>query len=282
MGPFLVARSVRDVWAATGSGPLWQTLNDGVSWSRVRVPLTTTALGIADGLPWELSCYAGSNDADFCRPTLKHLTSDHGWQQMKLPRVMLDVATEELVVNSAGVLAIVTGGCDDPHGWLLSSVDGGRTWMKEHNPAWQPGRGTLGAQLATAGTRHWWVLCPGEAALMHDTKAVYLTDDRGKRWILRSQLINIASSRGPHSLPGGSANALAAASPWRLWLALYNGFVESGNGGASWSPAKVGPGGAPAYFDVLSPDRVWLLAQGVGLWHTTNGRTWKAMGAVHY
>ena len=38
------------------------------------------------------------------------------------------------------------------------------------------------------------------------------------------------------------------------------------------------PQGYPASFDVLSPTHAWLLAAGQGLWRTTDGRHWKALG----
>ena len=40
------------------------------------------------------------------------------------------------------------------------------------------------------------------------------------------------------------------------------------------------PQGEPASFDVLSPTHAWLLAAGQGLWLTTDGRHWHALGAV--
>jgi photosystem II stability/assembly factor-like uncharacterized protein len=173
-----------------------------------------------------------------------------------------------------GVTTVIGDG-----GRLLILRNGGRSVTKRPDPIWM-GRPCQPAGLAAAG-RNWWLLCLGGAAAGSSEKALFHTTDAGRRWTVVSQVTSLTAPPRPGAITLQEPNAIAAGSRARLWLAAQNNLYASGDGGARWERVPgPDPQGYPAAFDVLSPTHAWLLAAGQGLWRTTDGRHWIALGPV--
>jgi photosystem II stability/assembly factor-like uncharacterized protein len=173
-----------------------------------------------------------------------------------------------------GVTTVIGDG-----GRLLILRNGGRSVTKRPDPIWM-GRPCQPAGLAAAG-RNWWLLCLGGAAAGSSEKALFHTTDAGRRWTVVSQVTSLTAPPPPGAITLEEPDAIAAGSRARLWLAAQNNLYASGDGGARWERVPgPDPQGYPAAFDVLSPTHAWLLAAGQGLWRTTDGRHWIALGPV--
>jgi photosystem II stability/assembly factor-like uncharacterized protein len=65
-----------------------------------------------------------------------------------------------------------------------------------------------------------------------------------------------------------------------LWLATPNTVTGSTDGAVTWSQSLVNPQGTFGQFDAQSSTQAWLLAPDAGLWHTTDGTTWRPVGGT--
>ena len=78
---------------------------------------------------------------------------------------------------------------------------------------------------------------------------------------------------------------LAVLSPSTAWLyPTRSSLLKTVNGGRSWSavPDLVVAGfgaGSPGNVTFTSATQGWICAYGVGLWHTSDGVHWSALGA---
>jgi photosystem II stability/assembly factor-like uncharacterized protein len=227
-------------------GPMLAITRDGgSSWTVQPVPEPTAAPAVTRRTLWALGCPHLNNGR--CRPVL---------------------ARKRLLV-------VATGGSDSQLR-LAVSIDGGRRW-RSSSPRWS-GRPCRGADVAAADPADWWVICIGSAAAGSSTKALLHTTDAGRTWSIASQVTSLTAPPQPGAISRAEPNALAAGSRTRLWLAGWNSMTESDDAGTNWTDVPgVNPEGAPAVFDVLSPNQAWLLAAGRGLWRTTDGRHWKEL-----
>jgi hypothetical protein len=184
------------------------------------------------------------------------------------------------VASSDAVLVLVAAAGDSP-GTLVSTANAGQTWSLEATPSGPGDLCTSDIGLATAGPIDWWLLCNGQAAAGSSTKALMHTLDAGQLWTTVSSVTSLLAPFQPGSVTTGGVTAIAAGSPSQLWLAWVNGLDESTDGGATWTTVSgVNLEGAYGSFDVWSASRAWLLAPGEGLWATTDGTTWRALGSV--
>jgi hypothetical protein len=79
------------------------------------------------------------------------------------------------------------------------------------------------------------------------------------------------------------ADALGAASGQRLWMATTDVLYGSLNDGKSWLSMpgiNFEGGGSSASFWFLSPTVGWMLVPTIGLWRTTDGKSWHAVSAT--
>jgi len=79
-------------------------------------------------------------------------------------------------------------------------------------------------------------------------------------------------ARGAQRARGGLADAIVAVAHQRA------GGEQRQRRRWTDVPQAFDPGGSPTAIDVLDAEHVWLLASGAGLWHTTDGFRWRAIG----
>lgn len=287
----VVARSTTDLFAIAGDGELLGTSNAGVTWSRQPVPRPVVQVAMSGATVWALACPTTPNHATapaliglrFCHPVLERATAPGGpWTQVSLPRVT-DVLDVHLAVASRRLQVLEIDHPGGGSGELLYTLDGGRRWRRERNPAWDR-YPCLGADMFAAAAPHtWWVLCVGGAAAGSSTKGLLRTTDYGRTWTTVSQVTSLLTPELPSStsISRAEPDALAAGSPTRLWLAYQNGMGESGDGGRTWANVPgINPQGVQAAFDVLSSRHAWLAVPGEGLWRTTDGSQWTLATAL--
>jgi hypothetical protein len=278
----LVAASTKTVWVLTDEKTLLLTKNAGLSWKSEKAPTPLVDLVPEAGWLWALSCPPSvARSISSCTPVLERVPLAGGrWQKLPLPPIRSDPFPQLVVASPATVLVLVTP-FGDSQGTLMSSADGGRTWRLLPTPSGPGDLCTSDVALATAGVSDWWLLCNGQAAAGSSTKALMQTLDAGQIWNTVASVTSLIPPIPPGSLEVGEVSAMAAGSPSRLWLASPNTLTESIDGGAVWTEVPgVNQEGYGGLFDVWSGSRAWLLAPGEGLWATTNGTTWHALGLV--
>jgi photosystem II stability/assembly factor-like uncharacterized protein len=171
---------------------------------------------------------------------------------------------------------------DHPNAELLTSRDAGSHWTQRNAPTWRHNSCDIVAALTASAPRTLWLLCLGGAAAGSSTKALLRSTDGGRTWSTMSAVTSLARRTPAGSIPVEEPSALAAGSRTRLWLSLTNGFAESNDGGRYWTyPTVVDPYGWSTTLNVLDADHAWLLAAGAGLWRTTDGVQWHAIGPLN-
>jgi photosystem II stability/assembly factor-like uncharacterized protein len=265
----LTATSTTDAWAAVGSGRLLATMDAGATWTAETPGGQTVALALTGRTLSMLECF-GSPDTCFS-VLLRKALPDGVWtlSSPKLPHgigAQFAPAGNRTIVVSAG-------------NQIATVRHAGRRFTELPDPTWL-GQPCFPAGLAAVGNS-WWLICLGGAAAGSSTKALLHTTDGGRTWTIASQVTSLTAPPQPGAITREEPDALVAASPTRLWLAALNNLFVSDDGGARWSRVPgPDPQGTPAAFDVLSPTHAWLLGAGQGLWRTTDGRHWDALGPV--
>ena len=90
----------------------------------------------------------------------------------------------------------------------------------------------------------------------------------------------VVVNAGPYDGGARLAIGVDGGRRWRFSAPTWMG-RPCDDGGTTWTDVPgIDPEGVPAAFDVLSPKDAWLLAAGQGLWRTTDGRHWRAVGPV--
>jgi photosystem II stability/assembly factor-like uncharacterized protein len=265
----LTATSTDDVWAVVGNGRLMSTTDAGATWTAETPRGRVLALARSARALWILDCLGGS-DATCVSVLVRKALPDGVWTiaSPKLgsnPPARFVLAGRRAVISENGALVVVS--------------DRGQRFAERPDPTWmrQP---CLPAGLAADG-KGWWLLCLGGAGAGSSEKALLHTTDGGRTWTIASQVTSLSAPPQPGAITHEEPDALVAATPTRLWLAALNNLFVSDDAGARWSRVPgPDPQGYPAAFDVLSPTHAWLLAAGQGLWRTTDGRHWIALGPV--
>jgi photosystem II stability/assembly factor-like uncharacterized protein len=272
----VAAVSGPDVWVVSDTGALLATRDFGATWTTQPLPAPVVAAASADGWLWAASCPAASDN--LCQPIVERMRLPGGtWT--RTPLTARAVVSVQLTALSGRAAVVVIAG---PHPELASTADGGAHWSARAAPAGPPigcGLGIAGS-FAAAGEYDWWLLCPGGAAAGSSTKALWRSRDAGRTWTLVSAIASLASPRRAGSLPYQDGAVIAAGSADRLWIVTPNTMSVSTDGGAFWSTTMLDPQGFLGQFDVLSGTLAWVLAPGAGLWQTTNGITWRLIGAA--
>ena len=265
----LTATSTDDAWAVVGNGRLMSTTDAGATW-RVQTPRgRVLALARSGRALWILDCLGGS-DATCVSVLVRKALPDGVWTiaSPKLapnppPRFVL--AGRRAVIGESGTLVVVS--------------DRGQRFAERPDPTWM-GRPCLPAGLAAAGAAGG--CCASVARPPAAARRPCSTRPTGANaGSIASQVTSLTAPPPPGAITLEEPDAIAAGSRARLWLAAQNNLYESGDGGVRWSRVPgPDPQGYPAAFDVLSPTHAWLLAAAQGLWRTTDGRHWKALGPV--
>jgi len=164
--------------------------------------------------------------------------------------------------------------------------NGGASWRVSADPCTHPTWVGVAA-LAEAADGTMAVLCAGGSAAGSGTRGFYVSTDSGATWGLRAADTDLSGPNRSGIPLGDSGDVLAALSAGRFFLAVADGFAASDDGGRHWSGVAVGgvsgregfdlgAAGGEGSFAVLTPSETWLLAPGVGLFRTTDGRAWRA------
>ncbi len=266
----LTATSTDDAWAVVGNGRLMSTTDAGATWTAETPRGRVLALARSGRALWILDCLGGSDDS--CVSVLVRKALPDGVWTIASPKLAPNPPPQFVL---AGRRAVVSAG-----GTLVVVSNRGQRFAERPDPTWIGRPCDMTAGLAAAGNS-WWLLCLGGAAAGSSEKALFRTTDGGRRWTVVSQVTSLTAPPPPGAITLEEPDAIAAGSRARLWLAAQNNLYESGDGGARWSRVPgPDPQGYPASFDVLSPTHAWLLAAGQGLWRTTDGRHWIALGTA--
>lgn len=276
--------STTTVWALSDKGALAFTTNSGTTWAAQPLPAPVVNVAMVGDWLWALSCppAAGSTGTLRCGPVLERIPLVGGaWESLPLPSLNASIAPKLMVVSPDIVVLLVSVYGDTP-GILAVTTDGGQNWNLQASPT---GPGNLcqsDVSLTAASPSDWWLLCNGAAAAGSSTKALMRTFDGGKTWRTVAAVTSLVAPPQPGSLTPAEPDFMASGSSNELWLAGFNTLTESADGGVTWTNVPgVNEQGQPAgSFDVLSSSVAWLLAPGIGLWATTNGTTWRPIGAV--
>jgi photosystem II stability/assembly factor-like uncharacterized protein len=283
----IAALSRADVWAVVGRGRLVATHDGGSDWQVQTVPHPVLTTTIDNGFVWAVSCpHAAAQTSPLaCRPELWRSRPPNGaWTQVALPRARTqDPFTVHFAIASDEVMLALTEASARPSGELLSSQDGGQHWTKRRAPTWDHSRCDNGAELAAQAPHTFWLLCLGGAAAGSSTKGLLRSTDAGGTWTTVSAVTSLTRPPRAGAIPLAEPSALAAGSQTRLWLSLTNGLAESNDGGRRWMgvPRAFDPGGWSTVIDVFDADHAWALASGAGLWRTTDGLHWRAIGPLN-
>lgn len=276
----VIATSVKDVWALSDRGALMATTDGGRTWAREALPAPVWRMAESGGRLWALACPPISASA--CRPVLERMDLPNGpWKALPIPKLVSGSAGPQLALASPSVAIVaVSRYADSAPELLATTTDAGEHWIMRRAPAGPGHMCTSDVTIATAGPRHWWLLCVGMGAAGQSTKAFLRTTDGGERWSTVSAVRSLVGPSPPGSLPSQEITSLAAGSPTCLWAVLENGLAESTNAGGTWSyVGHLNPDGGGS-LDVASASQAWLLAPGRGLWRTTNGATWAPLGPL--
>jgi photosystem II stability/assembly factor-like uncharacterized protein len=266
----LIASSAQDAWAAVGNGRLMSTTDAGAMWAAETPRGQTVALALAGRTLWMLECFG---PADTCSSVLLRKPLPGGVWTLSSPKLAHGISA---AVALAGARTLLVSAEDQ----IVIIRGGGRRITEIPDPTWMGQSCNTPAALAAA-RGSWWLLCLGGAAAGSSDKALLRTTDGGRRWTIASQVTSLTAPPQPGAITREEPDALVAASPKRLWLAALNNLFVSKDGGERWSSVQgPNPQGYPASFDVLSSTHAWLLAAGQGLWRTTDGRHWHALGPV--
>ena len=200
------------------------------------------------------------------------------------------VELARVTVTRAYILSIIPGAAAT----LAFTADGGFSWSTRAVPCSDPF--DLGAEIALSSTNDLWLVCGGQASAGSQAKALYRSSTGGLTWSLVAQtaafagapvpspgagLLPLEGYVAPYSIGHKNLNVLSANLAW-LFPTRGN-VITTTDGGASWNAV---PGleeesfgsGAPGNLTFISATTGWVAELGVGLWHTTDGTNWLALG----
>jgi hypothetical protein len=297
---------------ADGAAPLWVTSDGGISWHEAPIgPAVYDVSAIGENV-WALTSACTPNSAagaaaSPCALALEQsVDSGASWsvvsgsgltaltnapqsaQHVELARITLSRAY--VLTDTADQLA------SDPNSGfgLVYTGDAGHTWSTRPVPC--AGPFGLGAEIAASGTDDLWFLCGSQASGGDQSKELYRSGDGGFTWTLSASATGLGTPPPPASEPNtlplagyiapfsvGHKN-LAVLSPSTAWLyPTRSSLLETVSGGRSWFsvPDLVAAGfgaGSPGNVTFISATQGWICAYGVGLWHTSDGVHWSALG----
>ena len=274
-GPFQqpeIVFTTQGVGWINGSGLLLATRDEGTHWSVLHLGPSVLGIDRFGSSLWAYvsSCNAGSR----CRVRLEATTAQTmSWHTVGL----LPTAIESRGVVAARLTdedaLVAQGQVGVTQAYLTNN--GGHTWSSV-DPCGQSRMSPEALTPTPSGDV--FVVCSGGAAMGNEPKSLYRSTDGGRAWDLVATDPHLGPPYVPTPLPLGDFGDLAAPTTTELWMTTVNGVSETRDGGAHWSSAKqvVTEGnGEFVTFSFVGPTRGWLLVPGVGLWTTTNGRSWE-------
>ena len=311
-GQFEFVGSTGYLWGArsTGGAPLWVSHDNGATWQAAEIGpyvLDISAIGTnVWALTSECPAAVGVTAATTFFAVGVEQSVDEGgtWTSLHAPALtgglpggygLRGVELARITITRAYMLASVQTGPSAVPLWQLSfTADSGVTWTSRVVPC--SGAIALGAEVAASSTEDLWLLCGSQATAGSQSKQLFRSRDGGQSWSLAASATGLGTSPPvsvpPNPLPLAGYVApftvghhnLAIASPEDAWLfpsraALY----ATSNGGVSWEQvpelAAAGfAGGGEGNITFLSPTDGWICAYGIGLWQTTDGIHWHAVG----
>jgi hypothetical protein len=297
---------------AAGAAPLWVTSDGGITWQQAPIgPVVYDVSAIGENV-WALTsaCAASGNGATAspCALVLEQSLDGGGsWSAVSssgltglinAPQAAPRVELARITLSRAYVLTAVGDqpASDASSGFgLVYTNDGGQTWSIRPVPCAAPFG--LGAEIAASGTDDLWFLCGSQASGGDQSKELFRSGDGGFTWDLSASATGLGtpppSSPDLNTLPLGGYIApfsighknLAVLSPTTAWLyPTRSSLLKTVSGGRSWTTVgdlvAAGFGaGSPGNVTFISATQGWICAYGVGLWHTSDGVHWSALGA---
>jgi hypothetical protein len=299
--------------APTGDGaaPLWVTSDGGISWHEASIgPVVYDVSAIGENV-WALTsaCATSGTSASAagCALALEQsLDGGASWSAVSgsgltdltdAPQGVQHVELARITLSRAYVLTAVSDQpTSEPNSdfGLVYTGDAGQTWSTRPVPC--SGPFGLGAEIAASGTDDLWFLCGSQASGGDQSKELYRSSDGGFTWTLSASATGLGTppppASEPNTLPLGGYVApfsighknLAVLSPSTAWLyPTRSSPLKTVSGGRSWStvPDLVAAGfgaGSPGNVTFISATQGWICAYGVGLWHTSDGVHWSALG----
>ena len=269
-------------WALPNQGSLLLTTDGGTTWTPQPLAEPTQRIATVGRSLWALGCPPAKDGSLSCiDPVIQAAPLAGGpWRSFPVPQLSSNVAPL-LAATSPSTAVLIAEPTSTPGGlWVTENA--GASWTSEPLPTGPSGLCEQYPDFTSEPSGDWWLLCVGGAAAGSSTKALMRSTDDGRTWVTISDVPSLVEPHPPNSLTAAEPAALAAASPSRLWLAGFNFLTQSVDGGVTWTTVPgVNTGGTSGAFDILSLDHAWLLAAGAGLWGTTDGTTWHALGAVN-
>jgi hypothetical protein len=316
-GQFEFTGSAGYLWGgaptADGAAPLWVTSDGGISWHEAPIgPVVYDVSAIGENV-WALTSAcnvtsAGGAAASPCALVLEQsLDGGASWSEVyatgltgltNAPQSAQHVELARITLSRAYVLTDTADQlASDPNSGfgLVYTGDGGQTWSSRPVPC--AGQFGLGAEIAASGTDDLWFLCGGQASGGEQSKQLFRSSDGGFTWALSAAATGLGTPApaafAPNTLPLAGYIApfsvghknLAVLSPSTAWLyPTRSSLLETVSGGQSWTsvPDLVAAGfgaGSPGNITFISATQGWICAYGVGLWHTSDGVHWSALGA---
>jgi hypothetical protein len=297
---------------ADGAAPLWVTSDGGVSWHQAPIgPVVYDVSAIGENV-WALAsaCNAAPSSSASAAPCALVLEQsvDGGasWSAVSgsglidlvaAPQGSQHIELARITLGRAYVLTATSASpVSDPNSdfRLVYTGDGGETWSTRPVPC--AGPFGLGAEIAASGTDDLWFLCGSQASGGDQSKELYRSSDGGFTWTLSASATGLGTpsppASDPNTLPLGGYIApfsighknLAVLSPTTAWLyPTRSSLLKTTSGGRSWStvPDLVAAGfgaGSPGNVTFISATQGWICAYGVGLWRTSDGVHWSALG----
>lgn len=286
--------------ASVARAPLWVTADGGTSWHKAPIgPVVDDVSGIGPNVWALVSSCAATGSA--CAVTLE-VSADAGatWQ-------LAPAAVPAVLAAPGGAGTVQLARVNPERAYVYTSVptagstlaytgDGGASWTALPGV---PCVGAFGAggQLALSGTEDLWLVCGGRATGGEQAKALYRSADGGAQWTLAAQSTGLGAPPAPGTvgrLPvrgyvapySVGHKTLAVLSPQDAWLFPTGGEVSvTVDGGGRWSAvrglraADFGTGGT-GNVTFIDASEGWVVEFGVGLWRTTDGATWAAVGSA--
>jgi photosystem II stability/assembly factor-like uncharacterized protein len=277
----VVATSTKTVWVLD-HGTVMLTEDGGTTWASQPLPSPVVQIAQVGTWIWALVC-SSSPGTGRCSPVLERTPVTGGaWEMLAVPQLEPSASYTHFVVATPDVVVLVVSPYHNTPGALVVTSDAGQHWNLQATPTGPGNLCSSDADFAAASQSDWWLLCIGGAAAGSSTKALMHTLDGGQTWVTVSAVTSLTDRLQPGSIILAEPADLAAGSPSRLWLAAFNFLTDSSDGGATWTRVHgvFDEGGSLGSFDVLSSHIAWLLAPGDGLWATTDGITWNALGPV--
>ncbi|HVD03505.1 MAG TPA: hypothetical protein VNF75_05160 [Candidatus Dormibacteraeota bacterium] len=277
--PSLAFTTITSGWVA-GNGALAGTADEGTQWTLSQLGSRVVGLGQSGNETLALTSPRAGGTSGSWR--LWH-TSGAGtsWQPGSvLPIPAVDALTAFALGPAPGWAAVavthaITSGRLSA---LVVTSDAGSTWTTRESPC--ASKLWFGmAAIAIPAPAALVSVCEGSGATGSTPKGIYVSQNAGATWSPRALLPTLGTG-DPTGLPPQDFASLGVNQTGELWIATINELSGSRDGGYSWSAVPgVNLGGSGAVFSFIRPLDGWMLAPGAGLWRTTNGRTWVAVGA---